>query len=1267
MTANVLEPRIELIKEEYVLVQAWKKTASYIRYHNWYADTLTLDHIAVNLPQFLAEVAEQLKAPDQWVNNPLRIVPAPKSQQWHVIQNPAGNKRWEPVSGGKTAAKLRPLAHVSIRDQVAATAVMLCLADRVETLQGSSLEPVEDAGGRKRVISYGNRLFCDNYGSELRHRWGSVKLYRSYYQDYRRFIERPEVVANSVTPRTGERIVIVHSDLVQFYDRVRPALLAQKLHALARPGDDGNFFAFATHLLNWEWDRKDASEVAGYARQAQLSDFTKVALPQGLVSAGFFANVSLLDFDQSMREALDREIKPGIHVEDVCRYVDDLRIVLKVEGQKPTREIEEIVAGWIQGHLDRHAEGLKPSLEKTKAAYIDGDERPLVRQSRKMARIQSAISGGFDAIGGEDILNAVQGLVRSQQRYSERRTEDEDWPFSPIPDVRDATVARFAAGRFRSTYRSLRPLLAATADTQDLIEEDADGGSQGRSDAVRTQADLDDEARAFALGLIENWIEDPSNVRLLRIGLDLWPAQDVLRGVLDLLLPFTESGGRRKAPRRVAWYCLAEILRAGATETGFVEENESLPARVNIAAYRSTLREEAVRLASLPPLRLPWYLRQQAFLFLAASDPNSAPINRTGRSVETKHYQELIRFLRGQGDGMTGADFATLAILARRAFRDQGAGSQLVGAGITARRLEQIAERDPSFALEILLRRPKLSEQISPRLRDDLCLHSSAESNGWVSLSTTVLQGELNGPLRNELAILTFASKFLEEWPTARESEAITPANILLRLASDHRSIENLKVVQSRVTPASSMYRAPDWCVPGERWRFQLGYLLRFVLAARQDFTKVVRAPNWKEGTETYRVPESHWYQRLYGLFNGHPSFGDDWLPISDWVERFLSALLHWPGCRPSEQFQWVHTGITDTRHNIGIRIEQISSMRGKASDVLVLPIDARWPIKPDASRPLRACVIQTVIPTPVDLPPDDLTCSNPTIRKRHRNHLSAALAAIERMLELRETHKGREGRLDWLILPELSVHPNDVKTHLVPFARAHKTIILAGLTYESLFVGKPLVNSALWVIPVWSREYGLQILTRRQGKQHLSPAEEALHQDALTAGALGVQGFRPCQWLVGYEWSKQAENHRPLWLTASICYDATDLSLAADLRHQSDVFAIPALNQDVGTFDQMALALHYHMFQMVIVANNGLYGGSNAYTPYRDSYARQVFHMHGQPQASVAFLEIDDIPAFLQRRTNVKLPPYSSTSTSDKDPSWKFPPAGSWDPARDS
>ena len=79
MVPEQLEPRLELLREEYVLVQAWKKTASYIRYHNWFSDTLALDRAAVNLPAFIGELRERLQSSESWQNDPLRIVPAPKS------------------------------------------------------------------------------------------------------------------------------------------------------------------------------------------------------------------------------------------------------------------------------------------------------------------------------------------------------------------------------------------------------------------------------------------------------------------------------------------------------------------------------------------------------------------------------------------------------------------------------------------------------------------------------------------------------------------------------------------------------------------------------------------------------------------------------------------------------------------------------------------------------------------------------------------------------------------------------------------------------------------------------------------------------------------------------------------------------------------------------------------------------------------------------------------------------------------------------------
>ena len=171
---------------------------------------------------------------------------------------------------------------------------------------------------------------------------------------------------------------------------------------------------------------------------------------------------------------------------------------------------------------------------------------------------------------------------------------------------------------------------------------------------------------------------------------------------------------------------------------------------------------------------------------------------------------------------------------------------------------------------------------------------------------------------------------------------------------------------------------------------------------------------------------------------------------------------------------------------------------------------------------------------------------------------------------------------------------------------------------------------------------------TLRQGKLHLAPDELKFND-----GSTRIEGFRPCQWLVGYPWSNDP-SARPMWLTASVCYDATDLNMVSDLRNESDVFAIPALNKDIKTFDQMTLALHYHMFQLIVVANNGQYGGSNAYWPKNDVVKRQLFHLHGQPQSTVAFLEIEDIAKFLKRRD---LPGLGN------DTSWKYPPAGGGNP----
>ena len=122
MIPDHLHPSLDLLSEEYVLVQAWKKTTAYLRNRSWVADTLALDRAEVNLPKFLASIRERLHSPNGWRNSPLRLILAPKSQQWEVTED----QGWQPREDA-TMEKLRPLAHVDLADQVVATAAMLCL------------------------------------------------------------------------------------------------------------------------------------------------------------------------------------------------------------------------------------------------------------------------------------------------------------------------------------------------------------------------------------------------------------------------------------------------------------------------------------------------------------------------------------------------------------------------------------------------------------------------------------------------------------------------------------------------------------------------------------------------------------------------------------------------------------------------------------------------------------------------------------------------------------------------------------------------------------------------------------------------------------------------------------------------------------------------------------------------------------------------------------------------------------------------------------
>jgi hypothetical protein len=1260
-----LRPIIEDVRMECVLVQAWKKASSYLRSHSWYADTLSIDYNSLRLPQFLKEIQERLQQPDKWVSATIDMVPAPKNQRWVYRE-----EKWEP-NEKNIDLKLRPLAHLDLSDQVVATAIMLCLADRLETATGDPRLPIEEPGNRQKILAYGHRLICDlDSNDDLRHRWGSTKLYRQYFTDYQTFLRRPKVVVRELVEKTGPNqdetfeLAIVQSDLSKFYDRVRPTLLRNKLRKLQRSTAEEQFFVLAEQVFRWLWSNSNRAKA--YGQDHGIDGFECVALPQGLVTAGFFANVILHDLDTTLRESIGSELDgTELVLQDICYYVDDFRIVLKIPRGTSEEFVKENTVSWLQGLLDEHAPGTKVSGDKTEVTVEGREKRFLVEQSREANRIQRQVSDTFDMIHGTDLIAAIEGFFHTQQRYSVELSSEitkESGLLVGVPDMRDDTAARFAAGRFRRTYRSLRPLLP---DKSERVSEGLISGGEKEEPPlpdglVLTKEELDQRARFFSALLIEEWVKNPGHVRLLRIALDLFPDGEYLDQVLKILSPAWKTSCRG-ARREVRTYCLAELFRAGATETGFISEHECLPSSVSIEAYRARLVREAREIlmayldAEAPGARLPWYLMQQVFLYLASQ--NNIPHDLVRRNAKggklLSQYWSFAQFLAGKPT-LSLEQRSIFSVIARTGYGISDFGFLRSMLRLSADFLKQVDRIAPNVARELWLHfREDAAEILTATAR-----HIGLEDNvpRLCENSLADICAESINPFYEEENLLELANWLFLNADSLKTGS--TPWNLGCSV-TQAAGYEFGKIKVEAFTwlkvggKAQHLFNPPDWCETDEdRQKYRIGLLLRYALRGSTDFYYNSSSTGGRHGPR-YGKSISHWEQQRYSSFQGRKAFGPPWLPISSFAENLLFQLLRWPGSGLSNPA----VSVKELSRQVEARLLYLRDQRGDVTSATFLDQTASYPsAEPEGpwTRPLRIGIVQSILPTAEDFlahATDPQLLNDSAFRRRQRAHLASIMEGVSQLLRVRDTHRlqyrADERTIDLLVFPELSIHPQDIIPLILPFVRKHKCISLFGQVYHlrDSSPDAPLINSCLWMIPEWNRAEGFQVRFVEQGKKNIMRLESGLTPAPV--------GFRPAQWLIRYQWHSDIQHHRPLVLSASVCYDATDLKLAADLRSRADLYVVCALNQDVGTFDRMSEGLHYHMFQGVMVVNNGEYGGSSFYLPFQEEFFRQVFHVHGQPQVSIAFVEVS--PEKLINR------PASHDGDSPRG-KWKTPPAG-WHP----
>ena len=1299
-----LAPRAAFIADTVVLAQAWKKTQHYVRRHNWYADGLELDIAMANIEQSLEDWAAAIKKAS-FRTNPMRLVPAPKNSRWEFkkpSQIPTAEllttkldiddfgsapafgdwipcePRKQGIGGSSIAQKLRPLAHLTIRDQTLATAVMMCLAEAVETAQGNPVGKV----GNFSTVSFGNRLQCrwiQSVDSErAEYSWGNKSSYRKYFQDYRSFMARPhKACANAVSGLShGQDLYIVSLDIKSFFDQIDINALIDELKKIMskhcqrfslpksqRPTKQ--FWMLVTRILNWRWHDDDQEKAPLFQDDA---DELPLGLPQGLMASGFFANAYMLGFDEAIKQLIGSTVDNNneISLIDYCRYVDDLRLVVAAPRQLSgaghvaiLRQVEDFVRQELQAHCERigasDAQPLNLSQDKSDiAAYKAGTRSGSL--SNMMETLNAELSGTFDFESLTQAAGGLEGLLWMAEQIDAVEPIHSRLQLSaiaaPPSEVRDDTLKRFVASRLA---QSLRHRLAMTAPG------DTAGDDEVQKDLVAECRAITHEFEAAARKLIKCWAENPALALLLRTGLDLFPHPRLLLPVLEALsvkLFDNTANGSLDHQRQIhaAEYVAADLFRAGCQETGF-RPIEEYPEGVDIAGYRDELAAFAQQLLRERETS-PWYLLQQAALYLAVIGDFSQITSAVMNSPELIEHKRLMQVMCYEllPDGELLSTLPVAIVAQQIAPNPRRFGRWLQDALKRAFddtykqvAISMVAMNRPDLLEHVLFSRSRSASEwklyAPPTMRKrpkKSTFFLSQQRASSVSLFT-IMQSPDN-PFQQENGLLLLAKAILLQDGVAEllsSGLAVTDIHIV---CSDWSKIQSLPQGEMFLNvkldkpekESCYLYKKPDWVTDDKAWLYGLGRILRSAMTGEPDFT--ARRFVLTEEPTHYRGLASSWFGRRIGLLNSAQGLMNEPSPISPWLSSLISGLLQWPGID-------ISAGVSDLAMNaktpgeiasvIEARITMQRTLYGQRSDtpIYTVPVDESAALQ---DRPMKIAVVQPMRPLLSDFDQKDPTHWTPAVMAQHRRHLAEVCRLACQCLRTWQSAKPTDGSddltsiVDVVLFPELSVHPEHVFL-LRRLADELKSSIFAGLTFIDSDHHDGPINQGLWLLRSETAEHGRSFQYIWQGKKYPTEFERKM----------GIKSHRPHITLVEFPIGQKSATR----IAAAICYDATDLELAADLRDRSDIFMVAAMNKDVQTFDNMVSALNFHMYQPVVLANSGEFGGSTAQAPL-PKHERLITHLHGNNQVGVSVFEIDPTP-------------FKSTKASKTHKELKTAPAG--------
>jgi hypothetical protein len=721
---------------------------------------------------------------------------------------------------------------------------------------------------------------------------------------------------------------------------------------------------------------------------------------------------------------------------------------------------------------------------------------------------------------------------------------------------------------------------------------------------------LDNESELLAKKLIWSWMQDPSLGLVLRKAIEIFPSPMVAEPVFEAIFRRSSvgDGSVDQVTTAQADYLLADLFRSCVDFHGYFQRID-----YPMTSDPDALLDLAARYAQKAVLssELPGFVERQALLLLAVMqrpvhrDAEGASIQKTLHTILAGAPAKLQRqnlALYEVAAQITGNNDAVSSLLAEQ--------MEAVELDLKRRVLEDFAIRGGDFWLSFWkrLKRKKSNKSLLDEFKWAVPVSGGTSRSTVRQRLSKIIITKDNG-FAHEAGLLKLALALVSGVLDDGLPIGISPNQLDVNQTQNPKVPwgeiwrPQVKLKCKQITPQSTQgddprYATPSWInfeCPDASEIYWIGMVLRSAVVGSTDFT----GSRWKKGAVVgYKGLRTGWFKRRMGMMHSPESLVGEFSTTSDWAAELIRRCLQWPGFESTHHEYDEVADIVDLeslKTALKSRLKALEELYCSASDMPALITRVRRPMDQLDSE-FRLVTVQQLLPHSSDFSISDPKLESSTVKGRNRNHVARLCQITLKTLaaKIHADNSGTRPFADLIVFPELGIHSDDMDL-LKRLADKSRSMILAGMVFTD-HSGK-LVNIARWLIPDY-QVTGRQWITRDQGKAFLTHKEIRL----------GVDSYRPCQHIIEIDGFDEG----PFKLTGAICYDATDLKLASDLKSKTDLFLIVAHNQDVTTFDTMASALHYHMYQHVAVVNKGEYGGSTIQAPYKQPYERLISHAHG-------------------------------------------------------